>query len=383
MATWKQWLRYTAMRTSVRWTTASQTKTGTTRTTISSPSTTPMTTLTHCTCTSTEAWRTCTESARIFVHSCWWLSHIHSWLKSWALSHSIHGHPHGAPSFTRLSTFYFFLFLLSVPVFLFHLELFPELLYTKCMANNLRCSAAEESEGTLNVFHSLTNNGACRKHTLSRDEDVSEPVGWIRGFTKIGPIIQIKGTYCSEQYGMEIQVDSMLNSGSLSWIVISRGPNRYVMKSMKKKKSLPWRIDGKYREIDRDKATGTIEPTGESSFQDIDPDWSTEAMSFQLGQSRRRWQQCFDIEVFIENMTERSIGALCHPCYAAISKMKVLEIFRVHSGWVLYVEEVKTRFQYCLDSNENLINTRANQGHSGGALVDPALPDNVEMLLGW
>ena len=44
-------------------------KIGTTRTTTtnSSPSTTPMTTLTQCTCTSTDAWRTCTESARIFV----------------------------------------------------------------------------------------------------------------------------------------------------------------------------------------------------------------------------------------------------------------------------------------------------------------------------
>ena len=59
-------------------------KTGTTRTTCSSPSTTPMTTLTHCTCTSTDAWRTCTETARIFVPQLWW--HIaHSWLKSWAL----------------------------------------------------------------------------------------------------------------------------------------------------------------------------------------------------------------------------------------------------------------------------------------------------------
>ena len=59
---------------------------------------------------------------------------------------------------STLSTFYFFLFLLSVTVFLLHLELFPELLHTKCMANNLRCSAAEKSEDTLNVFHSPTPN---------------------------------------------------------------------------------------------------------------------------------------------------------------------------------------------------------------------------------
>ena len=123
-------------------------KTGTTRTTSSSPSTTPMTTLTQCTCTSTDAWRTCTESARIFVHSLWWYTHTF-WIKFWAPPSMV---IHMARSlWLALSTFYLFLFL----VFLFHLELFTELLYTKCMAN-LRCSAAEESEDTLNVFHSLT-----------------------------------------------------------------------------------------------------------------------------------------------------------------------------------------------------------------------------------
>ena len=55
-----------------------------------------------------------------------------------------------------LSTFYFFLFLLSVPVFLFHLELFPELHYTKDMAN-LRRSATNESEDTSDVF--ITSTG--------------------------------------------------------------------------------------------------------------------------------------------------------------------------------------------------------------------------------
>ena len=54
-----------------------------------------------------------------------------------------------------LLPFYFFLFLLSVPVFLFHLELFPELLYTKDMAN-LRRFATNQSEDTSDVFHPPT-----------------------------------------------------------------------------------------------------------------------------------------------------------------------------------------------------------------------------------
>ena len=58
-----------------------------------------------------------------------------------------------APLLLVSPTFYFFLFLLSVTAFLFHLELFPELDNTIVMAS-LRCFAAEECEDTLNAFTS-------------------------------------------------------------------------------------------------------------------------------------------------------------------------------------------------------------------------------------
>ena len=84
------------MRTSVRRITASsQTTIGTTRTPTSRPqSRTPMTTLTHCPCTSTDAWRTCTELARIFDPQ---LVMIHAHLMAQVLSAFtfIHSHPHG------------------------------------------------------------------------------------------------------------------------------------------------------------------------------------------------------------------------------------------------------------------------------------------------
>ena len=77
----------------------------TTRTTCSSPSTTSMTTLTHCTCTSTDAWRTCTETARASVfHS---IVMIHAHLMAQVLS-AFHSHLHsihGALSLIRLLPF--------------------------------------------------------------------------------------------------------------------------------------------------------------------------------------------------------------------------------------------------------------------------------------
>ena len=52
--------------------------------------------------------------------------------------------------------------------------------------------------------------------------------GLVRGHTKIGPVRQVKVTCHSKQFGIEIQVKSMKNDGSLSWIVLSGGMNNFV-----------------------------------------------------------------------------------------------------------------------------------------------------------
>ena len=71
--------------------------------------------------------------------------------------------------------------------------------------------------------------GSCRECTLPRDDqDSSQPIGWIRGHTKIGPVRQVRVPCCLDQLGNEIQVPSTSRDGSNSWIVISRGPIRYV-----------------------------------------------------------------------------------------------------------------------------------------------------------
>ena len=75
---------------------------------------------------------------------------------------------HGALSLIRLLPFYFFLFLLSVPVFLFHLELFPELLYTKDMAN-LRLST--HISCCFLSLHKILRDQATRSQSLTSQMD--------------------------------------------------------------------------------------------------------------------------------------------------------------------------------------------------------------------
>ena len=69
------------------------------------------------------------------------------------------------------------------------------------------------------------------ERTLPPDDQDSELIGWIRGHNKIGPVLQVRVTCCLDQCGNEIQVPSVSRSGSCSWVVISRGPSRYVDES--------------------------------------------------------------------------------------------------------------------------------------------------------
>ena len=117
-----------------------------------------MTTLTHC--TSTIAWRitTCTEPARIVSQSLiiTLTFHVSSSERLSPHLHVIHVCG-GCLSLTRpspLSTSSPSSFPSSFPSSSFYLELFPEL-YTKDM-ENLRHSAANESEDTYVVFNSST-----------------------------------------------------------------------------------------------------------------------------------------------------------------------------------------------------------------------------------
>ena len=54
-------------------------------------------------------------------------------------------------------------------------------------------------------FSQFTDSVACREYTLPREEGASEPKGWIRGNTKIGPVLEV-ATCCQQgKYVVENQ----------------------------------------------------------------------------------------------------------------------------------------------------------------------------------
>ena len=58
-------------------------------------------------------------------------------------------------------------------------------------------------------FSQFTDSVACRECTLPRDEKSTDPKGWIRGNTKIGPVLEVTTSYLQGKYGVEIRIESV------------------------------------------------------------------------------------------------------------------------------------------------------------------------------
>ena len=68
--------------------------------------------------------------------------------------------------------------------------------------------------GDLTQFHAV----ACREYTLPKDDDASQPRGWIQGNTKIGPVMEVATSYLHGKHGVEIRIMSLSRHNTDSWV---------------------------------------------------------------------------------------------------------------------------------------------------------------------
>ena len=79
--------------------------------------------------------------------------------------------------------------------------------------------------GDLTQFHAV----ACREYTLPRDDETSQPRGWIQENTKIGPVMEVTSSYSHGKHGVEIRFMSLSRDNTDSWVRISHGSKNFVM----------------------------------------------------------------------------------------------------------------------------------------------------------
>ena len=65
-------------------------------------------------------------------------------------------------------------------------------------------------------------------NTLPRDEESSQPKGWIQGNTKIGLVLEVAICCLHGKYGVEIRIEYVNKDNSHSWVRISHGLNKLV-----------------------------------------------------------------------------------------------------------------------------------------------------------
>ena len=72
---------------------------------------------------------------------------------------------------------------------------------------------------------------ACREYTLPREEDASQPRGWIQGNTKIGPVLEVSTSCLNGKHGVEIRIWSLSEDNTHPWVRIFHGSNKFVIDS--------------------------------------------------------------------------------------------------------------------------------------------------------
>ena len=71
---------------------------------------------------------------------------------------------------------------------------------------------------------------------MPRTEKVTRKRGWILKNTRIGPVLNIKVCYHDDRYIIEVQIPSLIEDNTVSWIRIVSGVGTYVTESVLTKK---------------------------------------------------------------------------------------------------------------------------------------------------
>ena len=77
-------------------------------------------------------------------------------------------------------------------------------------------------------FFQFAEPVTCRERTLPRFEKSIDPKGWIRGNTKIGPVLEVTTSYLEGKYRVAILIESVNKDNSHSWVRISHGLTKLV-----------------------------------------------------------------------------------------------------------------------------------------------------------
>ena len=237
------------------------------------------------------------------------------------------------------------------------------------------------------------NTVVCREYTLPREDEASQPKGWIQGNTKIGPVLEVTTSYLHGKHGVEIRIVSLSRDNTHSWVRISHGSNKFVMNLNNNETEIPedqleeyalqlnakdfaCRAKAKAKPQRRERAGSSprIVRIERRNWIDIEPgkySLSEYEVSKKVIHLLRHSQQVHreeDGAVHFWRMKENLQNQFPQSIHWSDDRWKAC--LAAGGG-------VKRRFQYCTDDSGTSVYFRALQGQSGRNLIDPSLQDNV------
>ena len=92
---------------------------------------------------------------------------------------------------------------------------------------------------------------ACREYTLPRDDETSQPRGWIQRHTKNGPVLEVTTSYLHGKHGDQIRTVSLNRGNTDSWVRISQRSNKFVMDLNNNDTAIPeYQLDDRALQLD-------------------------------------------------------------------------------------------------------------------------------------
>ena len=246
--------------------------------------------------------------------------------------------------------------------------------------------------------HNLQNQWLVVSTTLPRDENSTDPKGWIRRNTKIGPVLEVTTSYLQGKYGVEIRIESVNKDHSHSWVSISHGLNKLVTDLIDKE------YDDNEQETSETKTEAFALKTDAFAFA---------SRSKAKAKPRRPTSACSltrTVPIRERMWTDIGPGTQSNQAYPVAKRLNTLlrhgqlpreedgaiEFWRIkgdlrnkfeHSQyWFgdMWKSKMaggggnKKRIQFCTDSSEQeILYLRAREGHSGRNPIDPTLQNIV------
>ena len=104
--------------------------------------------------------------------------------------------------------------------------------YPNYVLMRVRCLSKEDNISLHLIQKDRRCNIYCREFTMLRNENGTRIRGRILKFSRIGPVSNMKICHHGDRYSIEVQIPSLFQDNTVSWVRIVKGVKKYVTESM-------------------------------------------------------------------------------------------------------------------------------------------------------